>query len=654
MFDVSGNRAQNRLPALRSLALLLVLLAPILPAGVQATPVFTEVGGPIITDTTWALADSPFIVTADVQVSVGVTLTIEPGVVVMFNEGKRLQVDGTLIARGTPDRLVIFTSSQSSPRPGDWSNIKLTSAATATTANANGDYVSGSILQHCVVEYGGSDTTAKGAIEAASLWIGRCTVRNNATRGIYDIGTAQSPARITDNIVSGNVAAYSSLSGKAGYGGGIYVAYGEISGNTISNNRDATADGGGGGGVYALHSTIDDNIILGNLAGRAGDGTTAQNGLGGGVYAEFSTVSGNTVKSNVASWVSGRGGGIYANGGAVMANLVSDNYVCYGAGGGIYAEDSTVSDNSVRNNLAYIGGGIWVHGGTANGNQVSDNSVKGNRAGNGKGQGGGIYIEGSTYEMSTASGNSVYDNRGAQVGGGIMVVGAVVSNNTVRRNQGEYGGGIYAQGTVKDNIVSDNVANAGGGIYSLYDSTISGNIVSGNSLPDCWGNCYGGGVFAFEGPTLISNTITANRVNPDSQGSGVYVYGGGSIISNTIVGNTTTSPTTLIGGLAGAASQVSGNNIYGNKNFDVVGQGNMISNYWGTTVATEIAQNIYDGHDAPNLGYVNFVPYLEDPAPDAPVPPPLGLQAVFIGKSAMLSMGTHPQYERQVPLQDLL
>ena len=117
----------------------------------------------------------------------------------------------------------------------------------------------------------------------------------------------------------------------------------------------------------------------------------------------------------------------------------------------------------------------------------------------------------------------------------------------------------------------------------------------------------------------------------------MYVYGGGSIISNTIVGNTTTSPTALIGGLAGAASQVSGNNIYGNLNYDVVGQGNMMNNYWGTTVSTEIAQHVYDGHDAPNLGYVDYVPYLEDPAPDAPVPPPLGLHAVFIGESVVLT-----------------
>ena len=633
MFDASGNRAQNRLPALRSLVLFLILLAPILPAGAHTSPVDTEVGGPLVGDTTWALADSPYIVTADVQVPVGVTLTIEPGVMVKFNEGRHLQVDGTLIARGNPDRLVIFTSSRPSPRPGDWSNIRLTSTAAATTVNADGDYVSGSILQHCVVEYGGSGATVNGAIEAYSLWIDRCAVRNNAARGIYDLGTAQLPARITDNVISGNFAASSGLSGKDGYGGGIYVAYGTISRNTISNNRDATADGGGGGGVYALHSTINDNVILGNLAGRGGDPGTACNGQGGGVYAEFSSVSGNTVKSNTAGWWCGSGGGIYANTSIVIDNLVNNNYTCYGAGGGIYAHAGTVSGNIVSDNLAYNGGGIAITGGVASGNTVRGNSVKGNLAGDGTGDGGGISVE----DGGAAKGNLVTDNRGAQNGGGIFLLRATAGNNVVSRNQGGYGGGIYVrESTASDNTVTDNIANAGGGIFAEYNNTVEGNVVSGNSIPRCEFHCFGGGIYARES-TVVSNTITANSVNPDSQGSGIYLSSSNLVLSNTIVGNTATSPTALIGGLAGRANRVSGNNIYGNLNYDVVGEGTMMNNYWGTTVHAEIAQHIYDGHDAPNLGYVDYVPYLEDPAPDAPVPPPLGLHAIFIRDTATLA-----------------
>ncbi|MEZ4833992.1 MAG: hypothetical protein R2873_18755 [Caldilineaceae bacterium] len=59
----------------------------------------TNVSGPITTNTTWTLANSPYIVTDDVTVEAGVTLTIQPGVVVKFDSGTdELWVNGTLIA----------------------------------------------------------------------------------------------------------------------------------------------------------------------------------------------------------------------------------------------------------------------------------------------------------------------------------------------------------------------------------------------------------------------------------------------------------------------------------------------------------------------------------------------------------------------------
>ena len=42
----------------------------------------TDVGGIINSNTTWTLANSPYTVTSEVEVDYGVTLTIEPGVVI--------------------------------------------------------------------------------------------------------------------------------------------------------------------------------------------------------------------------------------------------------------------------------------------------------------------------------------------------------------------------------------------------------------------------------------------------------------------------------------------------------------------------------------------------------------------------------------------
>src|SRR5678816_2329438 len=63
---------------------------------------------------TWNLAGSPYTVcAAGANVPVGVTLTIDPGVIVQFDTGpgsKNLVVQGKLIANGTVTQTIAFTS----------------------------------------------------------------------------------------------------------------------------------------------------------------------------------------------------------------------------------------------------------------------------------------------------------------------------------------------------------------------------------------------------------------------------------------------------------------------------------------------------------------------------------------------------------------
>jgi hypothetical protein len=75
----------------------------LLTQDVQARNVSSvNVSGPIITNTTWTLADSPYILTGVVIVNEGVTLTVEPGVVVMGQLNSALLINGRLEAIGTP------------------------------------------------------------------------------------------------------------------------------------------------------------------------------------------------------------------------------------------------------------------------------------------------------------------------------------------------------------------------------------------------------------------------------------------------------------------------------------------------------------------------------------------------------------------------
>jgi hypothetical protein len=80
---------------------------------VLSVPTFadTDVSGPLFSDTTWTLANSPYIVTADVQVASGVTLTIEPGVIVKYSGAYEILIKGSIIANGTADQIISFTSS---------------------------------------------------------------------------------------------------------------------------------------------------------------------------------------------------------------------------------------------------------------------------------------------------------------------------------------------------------------------------------------------------------------------------------------------------------------------------------------------------------------------------------------------------------------
>ncbi|MEA3334858.1 MAG: Ig-like domain-containing protein [Chloroflexota bacterium] len=77
----------------------------------------------IITGTQqWCAADSPHLLTADVTVPAGVTLTVEANVTVQAANYVELLVEGHLAAPGTPTQPITFTSSTDSG-PGQWAGM---------------------------------------------------------------------------------------------------------------------------------------------------------------------------------------------------------------------------------------------------------------------------------------------------------------------------------------------------------------------------------------------------------------------------------------------------------------------------------------------------------------------------------------------------
>lgn len=91
----------------------------------------TPVSGGIFSNTTWTLANSPYLMTGNVVVFPGVTLTIEPGVEVRVASspsmaaGYYLETRGTLNMIGTPALPIKFRSDTALTTVGAWEGFKI-------------------------------------------------------------------------------------------------------------------------------------------------------------------------------------------------------------------------------------------------------------------------------------------------------------------------------------------------------------------------------------------------------------------------------------------------------------------------------------------------------------------------------------------------
>ena len=121
---------------------------------------------------TWK-ADLPYVISENILIAEGVILNLEPGVIIKFGDksdesAKRLmQFYGILLAQGSSDNKVIFTSLHDDDYGGDTNNNGSSTMATSTDWRSLRFYSSGSILDGVVVRYGGS--TFKWTIGAVAI-----------------------------------------------------------------------------------------------------------------------------------------------------------------------------------------------------------------------------------------------------------------------------------------------------------------------------------------------------------------------------------------------------------------------------------------------------------------------------------------------------
>ncbi len=146
----------------------------------------TQVSGYILSNTTWTTANSPYIVTGNTLVINGITLTIQPGVVVKFDSTKALQIDGELIARGTVQNRITFTATDTTPAKGSWGRIQFHNSSVDAVLDTAGNYISGSILNYCDILYGGG-IGSSGAVhcDTSAPYFSHIRISESKTAGIY-------------------------------------------------------------------------------------------------------------------------------------------------------------------------------------------------------------------------------------------------------------------------------------------------------------------------------------------------------------------------------------------------------------------------------------------------------------------------------------
>lgn len=210
--------------------------------------VLSSWSGDISNGTVWSNTEVQRIV-GTVRVPAGVTLTIQPGTVIKFNDfaGFSLIVDGTMSAQGTLAQPIYFTSLRDDGVGGDtlgdgqlpvyagqWDHIQFNSGSAA------------SVLDQVDVRYGGASSMGQVVVNGGTLTLRNSVVRESASDGVRVVNS--SPI-LTNNVYSNNasaaismdVAANPAISGVTAIGNainGLQVDAGTIMGNGFWNDPD--------------------------------------------------------------------------------------------------------------------------------------------------------------------------------------------------------------------------------------------------------------------------------------------------------------------------------------------------------------------------------------------------------------------------------
>ncbi|MFI4882157.1 MAG: GC-type dockerin domain-anchored protein [Phycisphaerales bacterium JB064] len=521
----------------------------------------TPVGGSISTDTTWALADSPFSVTESVRVTGGATLTIQPGVEVRFEPGMFLSIDsGVLVARGSASSRIEFIGGRGVMLPPG--------AQDAVLDPDTGAYVSGTALEHVRLEF-----INAGAGAALEVTFSQPLLRNVRVQDVAGMGVEFHASELVDVRLED-----------------LSIFTTTETGLTITGGRSATLERVRVGQV-AIADRQGSAIRLEINEPR--DPTPAQPDI---VLIDCS------VSDVSARW------GVRTEGGWIRTvNFVVEG--CDGIGhlsrvrryeltGCRYSDNASHLDMGASYEGGSVRSGVFVRGGRvalSGASQVTGCRFEDNPNGPVL-----VVTQGSIRECrflnnrSTSNGGALalggfvdlYDNRfegnSAVLGGAIYANANIVSaGNTFVRNSASYGGAAWLGPGVRRSILGepgrpdvylDNTASeAGGALHVVADEVdFAANIFESNHA-------------VFGGAISVDPLGSALNLNRPEGGMG-----------NRIVGNTATFGSDIYLARPDASA------IPGDTDARCVD--------WGTSDPDAIAERIYDVADEPGLPEVLYLP----------------------------------------------
>ena len=448
----------NILKRLRAVYLpffLAVFFLSFLPGTVSAV----TTSGTLTDDETWS---GDILITGDVTVPSGITLTVEPGTTVRAQalsddqaggvDAFRVEliIEGTLSAVGTDTAPIVFTSTSASPAKSDWYGIRVITATKDETF----------ILGYCTVEYSSLGISIEVDTYGQSIEISNSTVQHTLGDGIAI--NSINGAKVTSNVQKSFIT--------------------DNDGNGISGTAD---DSGTELSSVVSNCTVSNNNIFGIYIFTSNSATSTV------------TVSNNNITSNLND-------GVYL--GNYLTYLVESNYIVSGNeisnnsdGIEIYTDSSAVSIN-VTNNLVYQNKADGIYSDLSQSTSsyfvkidIVNNDVNGNNFG--------TCISGNAYDLFNIRANKIYNNTtyGLFLYEGnrpIVILNSIYENGTwgayCRKNYGL----IFFYNDIKDNngsglgtsatgSVSINFNNLNGdlGDYELSN----GNVSAINGRSNYWG-----------------------------------------------------------------------------------------------------------------------------------------------------------------------